>query len=74
MTAPERGDDPETVRVALGERAYDIVIGRGILPSLGRRIVALKPGARAAIVADDARSANNANCSPMRFSASPRAQ
>jgi hypothetical protein len=28
----------------------------------------------AAIVADDARSANNSNCSPMRFSASPRAQ
>jgi 3-dehydroquinate synthase len=53
MTAPERADDPQTVRVALGERAYDIVIGRGVLPSLGRRIVALKPGVRAAIVADE---------------------
>ena len=43
----------ETVRVALGDRAYDIVIGRGLLASLGRRAAALKPGAKAAIVTDD---------------------
>jgi 3-dehydroquinate synthase len=50
--AAER-DPAETVRVALGERAYDIVIGRGLLASLGRRAAALKPGAKAAIVTDD---------------------
>jgi len=43
----------EIVNVALGARAYDIVIGRGVLESLGARIAALKPGARAAIVTDD---------------------
>jgi len=56
MTAPvrtiESKAEPVTVRVALGERAYDIAIGRGQLASLGRRIAALKPGAKAAIVTD----------------------
>ncbi|HEX4556805.1 MAG TPA: 3-dehydroquinate synthase [Xanthobacteraceae bacterium] len=52
MTAPLRASDPVTVRVALGARAYDIVIGRGLLASLGRRLQALKPGAKAAIVTD----------------------
>jgi 3-dehydroquinate synthase len=41
------------VHVALGDRAYDIVIGRGLIASLGARAAALKPGARAAIVTDD---------------------
>jgi len=52
MTAPLRTGDPDTVPVALGARAYDIVIGRGLLGSLGRRLQALKPGAKAAIVTD----------------------
>ena len=52
MTAPLKHSDPITVDVALGERAYDIVIGRDLLPSLGGRIAALRPGARAAIVTD----------------------
>ncbi|HEY4820718.1 MAG TPA: 3-dehydroquinate synthase, partial [Xanthobacteraceae bacterium] len=52
MTAPLRSGDPVTVPVALGARAYDIVIGRGLLGSLGRRLQALKPGAKAAIVTD----------------------
>jgi 3-dehydroquinate synthase len=43
---------PVTVGVALGDRAYDIVIGRDVLPSLGRRIARLRPGARVAIVTD----------------------
>lgn len=43
---------PTVVDVALGARAYDIVIGRGLLSSLGERIASLKPGARAAIVTD----------------------
>ncbi len=41
------------VQVALAERAYDIVIGRGLLASLGARIKALRPGARVALVTDE---------------------
>ena len=52
MTAPLRHSDSITVDVALGSRAYEIVIGRGVLPSLGARVAALRPGARAAIVTD----------------------
>ncbi len=43
---------PTIVKVALGDRAYDIVIGRGVLASLGHRIKAIRPGARVAIVTD----------------------
>jgi 3-dehydroquinate synthase len=53
MTAPLKNSDPILVDVALGDRAYDIVIGRGVLTSLGARVVALRPGARAAIVTDE---------------------
>jgi 3-dehydroquinate synthase len=52
MTAPLKHTDPITVDVALGERAYDIVIGRDVLQSLGGRIAALRPGVRAAVVTD----------------------
>jgi 3-dehydroquinate synthase len=52
MTAPVR-KDPTIVNVALGTRSYDIVIGRGVLASLGARIAALRPGAKAVIVTDD---------------------
>jgi 3-dehydroquinate synthase len=47
-----QGAEPTIVNVGLGERAYDIVIGRGVLRTLGARIAALRPGARAAIVTD----------------------
>lgn len=53
MTAPLRSNDPIVVDVALGNRAYDIVIGRGVLSQLGARMAALRPGARAAIVTDE---------------------
>jgi 3-dehydroquinate synthase len=52
MTAPVRSGDPVVVEVALGARAYEIVIGRGLLASLGARVAALRPNARAAIVTD----------------------
>jgi 3-dehydroquinate synthase len=52
MTAPLRSGEPVTVSVPLGERAYDIVIGRGLLSSLGKRLAALRPNVRAAIVTD----------------------
>jgi len=52
MTASIR-TDPTVVDVALGSRSYDIVIGRGVVASLGARIAALRPGAKAFIVTDD---------------------
>src|SRR5260221_7208299 len=52
MTAPLKHSEPITVGVALGERAYDIVIGRDVLQSLGARVAALRPGSRVAIVTD----------------------
>ena len=52
MTAPLRAD-PATVKVALGARSYDIVIGRGLIASLGARVAALRPGAKVAIVTDE---------------------
>jgi len=53
MTAPLRSGDPVLVKVALGERSYDICIGRGLLAALGPKIAALRPGAKAAIVSDE---------------------
>ena len=51
---PTPAQDPVAVHVALGDRAYDIVIGRNqMATALGTRAAALKPGARAAIVTDD---------------------
>ena len=53
MTVPLRASDPIIVNVALGERSYDILIGRGQLAVLGQRIAALRPGAKVAIVTDE---------------------
>lgn len=52
MTAPLNHSAPIIVEVALGDRAYDIVIGRDVLGTLGDRIAKLRPGARTAIVTD----------------------
>ena len=52
MTAQPRASEPIMVQVALGTRAYDIVIGRGLLASLGQRIKALRPGAKIVIATD----------------------
>ncbi len=52
MTALPRHAEPIVVPVALGARAYDIVIGRGVLASLGERIKVLRPAAKVAIVTD----------------------
>ena len=53
MTAALRPGEPTVVQVALGSRAYDIVIGRGLLASLGARVKALRSGARVALVTDE---------------------
>jgi 3-dehydroquinate synthase len=52
MTAPLKHQDTTIVEVALGQRAYEIVIGRDELASLGARMAALRPGVRTAIVTD----------------------
>ncbi|ACE99063.1 3-dehydroquinate synthase [Rhodopseudomonas palustris TIE-1] len=52
MNAPQKHSAPITVEVALGDRAYEIVIGRDVIASLGERIAKLRPGARTAIVTD----------------------
>ncbi len=52
MTVPLPQTGPTVVEVALGARAYDIVIGRDQLATLGSRIAGLRPGARTAIVTD----------------------
>jgi len=53
MTAPVRSGDPIIVNVPLGERGYDIAIGRGLIAEVGKRIAALRPGAAVAIVSDE---------------------
>ena len=53
MTAPVRTNDPAVVDVALAGRSYSIVIGRGQLTSLGPRMAALRPRAKAAIISDE---------------------
>ena len=56
MTAPVRSAhaaEPGLVKVNLGTRSYDIVIGRGVADSLGARIAALRPGAKTFIVTDE---------------------
>jgi 3-dehydroquinate synthase len=52
MTASVR-TGPTLVAVPLGARSYEIVIGRGVIATLGARIAALRPGAKTFIVTDD---------------------
>ena len=42
-----------TVNVGLGERAYDILIGDGLIARAGKEIAARLPGIRAAVVTDE---------------------
>jgi 3-dehydroquinate synthase len=53
MTAPLRASEPIIVPVALGARAYEIVIGRGQLATLGARIKALRAAAKCVVVTDE---------------------
>ncbi len=52
---PQPSDAPlhrEHVRVELGARSYDILIGAGLLAEAGEKIAAVAPGAACAIVTD----------------------
>jgi 3-dehydroquinate synthase len=57
MTAPIRSlspsPEPTRLAVALGSRAYDILIGPGLLAGAGARIAPLARGGKAAIVTDE---------------------
>ena len=48
--APETGET--TIPVNLGDRSYDIVIGKHLLDGAGARIAAALPAARCAVVSD----------------------
>ena len=45
--------DAETVRVDLGDRSYDIVIGDGVLSNAGTLIADAVPGVRPVVVTDE---------------------
>ena len=45
-------DQPVTVEVGLGDRAYDILIGSGLLSRAGAEISRRLPGTRAAVITD----------------------
>lgn len=53
MTAPVRTSEPIKVNVGLDARAYDIVIGRDQLATLGANLAAMRPGSKVAIVTDE---------------------
>jgi 3-dehydroquinate synthase len=69
MTVPLRQPEPVVVEVALAERSYEIVIGRGVLATLPRRMLALKPRAKAAIVTDTTVAALHLAATQAAFSA-----
>ena len=43
----------QTVRVDLGARSYDIIIGKGLLAEAGTRIATALPGARLGVITDE---------------------
>lgn len=49
---PNAPVEPRRVRVELGDRAYDVEIGTGLLASLGRRAAEVAPPGRAFVVVD----------------------
>jgi 3-dehydroquinate synthase len=51
--AVERATGERRVRVSLGARSYDVVIGSGLIERAGAHVAALVPGAKVAIVTDE---------------------
>lgn len=46
-----------TIRVELGARSYDVVVGAGLLAEAGERVLPFAPGRRAAVIVDETVSA-----------------
>ena len=62
---------PVRVSVDLGPRSYDILIGRGLIASAGRRSAAASPARGAAIVTDETVAAHlEAMADSLRIAAS----
>jgi 3-dehydroquinate synthase len=53
VATPALAPGPTTVRVELGPRSYDILIGRGLIDRAGDEIARRLPGLRMAIVTDE---------------------
>ncbi|KAB2700706.1 3-dehydroquinate synthase [Ochrobactrum sp. Kaboul] len=53
MNAPSPAHDSVTVPVSLGERSYDILIGKGLVDRAGAEVAKRLKGARVAIVTDE---------------------
>ena len=51
---PRPGQDRETVRVELGPRSYDVLVGAGLVEQAGRLLAPLVPGRSAVVVTDRA--------------------
>ena len=49
---PRSEQDRETVRVELGPRSYDVVVGAGLVQEAGRHMAPLLPGRSAVVVTD----------------------
>lgn len=49
---PEPGRRTESVRVALGERGYDVLVGSGLLREAGHHVASRLPGRSAVVVTD----------------------
>src|SRR5262245_53892945 len=69
MTVAQRATEPVTVNVALGERAYDIVIGRDVVAALGSRVAALRQGGRVVIVTEETVAARHLEAVEASFAA-----
>ncbi|HOV03076.1 MAG TPA: 3-dehydroquinate synthase [Kaistiaceae bacterium] len=53
QATPDAAAEKTTVRVELGERSYDILIGPGLIAETGPALAALHPGIRVAVVTDE---------------------
>ncbi|MBK8907931.1 MAG: 3-dehydroquinate synthase [Rhodospirillales bacterium] len=52
VACTDRDAAPATLRVALKERSYDIVVGDGLLHGIGERVAAVAAGAKAVTITD----------------------
>ena len=73
MTEPSANSSPAVVRVALGARSYDVVIGPGLIAASGERLTATFGTARYAIVTD-ANVADSGHLATLEAAIRPAAQ